>query len=183
MNDPAIGIVELNSVARGTVVTDLMVKRAPVAIVQSTPVCPGKFLIVLSGTVDDIAEAMEAGKHYGGYALTDWIVIENVHPQILPAMEATAGIPEIRSLGILETWVTPSCVVAADAACKAAAVDLFQLRLANGLGGKAFFMLTGDLHEVEAAMAAAVAAVQSGHLVRSEIVAAPHESIEPTLIG
>ncbi len=183
MNDPALGIVELNSVARGTVVTDFMVKRAPVSIFQSTPICPGKFLIVLTGTVDDINEAMEAGKHYGGYSMTDWIIIENLHPAVLPAMAATAKVPEVRSLGILETWVTPSCVIAADAACKAANVDLFELRLANGLGGKAFFTLTGDLHEVEAAMTAAVAAVESGQLVRHEIVAAPHESVEGTVVG
>ena len=181
MKNPALGIVELNSLARGTVVCDAMAKRAPVRILNNHPICPGKFIVIISGEVDDVKEAMDAGRHYGGYTMTDSIIIENLHPQVLPAIQGANPVPEITAVGLLETWVCPSCVIAADAACKAAEITLIEVRLANGLGGKAYMTLTGDLSEVEAAMDAAVEAITSGQLIRHEIIPAPHESVKPTL--
>jgi len=181
MREPAIGVLELNSLARGAVVTDVMTKRAPVRIMESHPICPGKFLIMVAGMVDDVREAMEAGRHYGGYTMTDEVIIENLHPLVLPAIQGATQVPEILSVGILETFSSPACIIAADAACKAAGVTMIEIRLANGLGGKAFFTLTGALHEVEAAIEAGAAAVESGLLLRTEIIPSPHEQLKPTL--
>lgn len=181
MRKPAIGVVELNSLARGTVVADAMAKRAPVDVLESHPICPGKFIIIVAGEVDDVKEAMDAGQHYGGYTMTDYTIIENLHPQVLPAVQGANPVPEITSVGLLETWVCPSCIIAADAACKAADIHLIEVRLANGLGGKAYMTLTGELFAVEAAMAAAVEAVTSGQLLRHEIIPAPHQSVKPKL--
>lgn len=181
MKKPALGMIELNSLALGTVVCDAMAKRAPIEVLDSHPICPGKFMIIVMGEVDDVKEAMEAGTYYGSYTMTDSTIIENLHPQVLPAIQGANPVPAIAAVGLLETWVSPSCVIAADAACKAAEITLIEVRLANGLGGKAFMTLTGELHEVEAAMAAAVQAVTSGHLIRKEIIPAPHESVKPTL--
>jgi microcompartment protein CcmL/EutN len=181
MREPAIGVIELNSLARGAVVTDVMTKRAPVRIMESHPICPGKFLIMVAGMVDDVREAMEAGQHYGGYTMTDAVLIENLHPQVLPAIQGATPVPQITSVGILEAFASPACIVAADAACKAAKIMMIEIRLANGLGGKAFFTLTGELHDVEAAIEAGVGAVESGLLLRTEIIAAPHEQLKPTL--
>lgn len=181
MKEPAIGIIELNSLALGTVVSDAMAKRAPINLLESHPICPGKFLIIVVGEVDDIKEAMEAGQHYANYALTDSTIIENLHPQVLPAINGANPVGDIGAVGLLETWVAPSCVIAADAACKAADIRLIEVRLANGLGGKAFMTLTGELHEVEAAIAAGTEAVKSGQLIRKEIIPAPHDHVKPTL--
>jgi microcompartment protein CcmL/EutN len=41
--------------------------------------------------------------------------------------------------------------------------------------------LTGELDAVEAAVAAGVSAIESGQLIRKEIIPAPHEHIKPTL--
>lgn len=181
MKKPAIGVIELNSLARGPVVTDQMVKKAPVQLLRSHSICPGKFLIVVAGEVDDVNEAMKAAKYWGSYTITDSVIIENLHSQVLPAIAGTTHIPEIQSVGILETWSTPSCIIAADAACKAAAIKLIEVRLANGLGGKAYLTLTGLLHNVQAAIEGAVRKVESGLLIRTEIIPSPHEQLEPTL--
>jgi microcompartment protein CcmL/EutN len=181
MKEPAIGIIELNSLALGTVVADAMAKRAPINVLESHPICPGKFLIIVVGEVDDINEAMDAGRHYASYAMTDSTIIENLHPQVLPAIQGANPVGDISAVGLLETWVAPSCVIAADAACKAADIRLIEVRLANGLGGKAFMTLTGELDAVEAAVAAGVSAIESGQLIRKEIIPAPHEHIKPTL--
>jgi microcompartment protein CcmL/EutN len=181
MKEPAIGIIELNSLALGTVVSDAMAKRAPVEVLESHPICPGKFLVVVVGEVDDVKEAMEAGRHYASYTMTDSTIIENLDDQVLPAMNGANQVPEISAVGLIETWVCPSVVIAADAACKAARIRLIEIRLANGLGGKGYMTLTGELHEVEAAIDAAVNAITSGHLIRREIIPAPHNSVKPTL--
>lgn len=181
MKEPAIGIIELNSLALGTVVTDAMAKRSPIKVVESHTICPGKFLIIVAGLVDEINEAMKVGRHYAGYTMTDSIIIENLHEQVLPAIQGASPVPEIRAVGLLETWAAPSCVIAADAACKAANITLIEVRLANGLGGKAYMTLTGELNAVEAAVDAAVKAVSSGLLIRHEIIPSLHDSVKPSM--
>ncbi len=75
---------------------------------------------------------------------------------------------------MVETSTVAATLLAADAASKAAAVELFELQLARGIGGKAFFTVTGPLAEVEAAVEAAVAVLDAPLLVATEIIAAPH---------
>ena len=47
--EPALGIVELSSIARGVQVADAIVKRAPVRILQNHPISPGKHVVVVAG--------------------------------------------------------------------------------------------------------------------------------------
>ena len=77
-----------------------------------------------------------------------------------------------------------SAILGADAACKRAPVQLIELRLARGLGGKAFFTLTGALADVEAAIEAAQDRVQqaSGLLLRTEVIARPHGELVRWLV-
>ena len=45
----AIGMVELNSIARGIETCDYMVKAAQVDLIRSSTVCPGKYLVLIAG--------------------------------------------------------------------------------------------------------------------------------------
>ena len=45
----AIGMVELNSIARGIETCDYMVKAAQIQLLRSSTVCPGKYLILIGG--------------------------------------------------------------------------------------------------------------------------------------
>ena len=47
--DPAVAVVELVSIARGIRATDEMCKKAQVSLEESAVICPGKYLIVISG--------------------------------------------------------------------------------------------------------------------------------------
>jgi hypothetical protein len=58
-------------------------------------------------------------------------------------------------------------------------VELLELRLADGIGGKAYFVLTAELDLVEAALAAAQHILEPGLLVSREIIAAPHNDLLP----
>ena len=51
---PAIGLLELQSIARGVTVADALVKRAAVQLVLNRPVSPGKHLVLCGGEVGDV---------------------------------------------------------------------------------------------------------------------------------
>ncbi len=67
----AIGMVELNSIARGIETCDYMVKAAQIDLLRSSTVCPGKFLILVGGDTSDVEEAMKEGLHRGGECVVD----------------------------------------------------------------------------------------------------------------
>ena len=56
-----------------------------------------------------------------------------------------------------------------------ATVDLFDLRIANGLDGKSFFVVTGEVSDVRSAVAAgARQAQEKNQLVRDVVIPRPH---------
>lgn len=176
--NPAIGMIELNSVARGIVVTDAVAKKAPVEILETHPICPGKYLVLFAGEVGPVEESLKEGVEVGREAVINQLLLPNVHLDVIPAITGSTSIDAFGSVGIIETFSIASCVVAADIAAKAAEVKLVEVRLANGLGGKAYFVMTGDLHSVEASVEAAQQFVMSeGTLAGREIIPAPHPDL------
>ena len=171
----AIGLIEMTSVARGVVVTDAMVKQADVRVVQSHPICPGKYMVLIAGPVGEVRSAMTVGTHYAGPTMVDRILIDHLHEQVIPAIANTRTVEKLGSIGIIETYGVASTILAADAACKAAEIELVEIRLATGLGGKAYVTFTGQQHMVEAALAAGVGVLDGAQLFRKEIIEAPHE--------
>jgi microcompartment protein CcmL/EutN len=176
---PALAILELTSIARGVIVADAVAKKAPVHILQNHPISPGKFLIVFSGGVAEVDESLQAGMAAAGATLVDRLFLPQAHEQLAPLV---AGTPPVRlggldAVAVVETFSVAATVLAADAAAKAASVTLLDMRLGQGLGGKGFFTMTGDLDSIEAAAAAAQAAIDGGLLVGVEIIPRPHEDL------
>jgi microcompartment protein CcmL/EutN len=72
-----------------------------------------------------------------------------------------------------------SSIIAGDGAAKAARIELTDLRLAQGLAGKSFVTMTGDVSDVTAAVDAGVALIkESGMLVKSVIIPRPHSDLK-----
>ena len=175
---PAIGMVEFNSIAAGIATADAMLKRAPVDLLECRPVCPGKFIVLVGGMTDPVNEAMDAAETRETETVVDRLLLPNVHPSIFPAIVGAVEMQEVESMGIVETISVASTIVAADAAAKAAEVTLTEMRLANGLGGKSFFLMVGDLPNVEAGIEAALEKVRpTGLLVRYELIQQLHEAV------
>ncbi len=181
-SDPALGIVELQSIARGVIVADAMAKRAPIRILQSHPVSPGKHLVVVAGEVAEVEESMGAAVELAGASLIDRLFLPQAHEQLAPLLAGHPRPAAIGAVGIIETATVVATVLAGDAAAKAARIDLLEMRLGQGIGGKGYLTLTGELHDVEAAMAAGIAAIAPALLVLSEIIPAPHEDLRTKLI-
>ena len=176
---PAIGLLELQSIARGVTVADALVKRAAVQLVLNRPVSPGKHLVLCSGEVGDVEEAMLAGRAQAGSSLCDELLLTQVHDEVLDVLRRRTKQPlsEDLSIGILETLSASSTLRGADAACKAAEVRIHELRLCDGLGGKGFAILIGEQDMVEAALATVERLLTPGLLLSVELIARPHPDL------
>lgn len=182
---PALGLVEVQSIARGITVADAMVKRAQVALLLNRPVSPGKHLSLCTGEVADVEEAMAAGLVRAGTALCDQLLLTQVHNEVLAVLRRTERPPllEDEALGIIETFSAASTLLGADGACKAAEVRLFELRLCDGLGGKGFVVLVGTQDMVEAALGTAEQLLTPGLLLGTELIPRPHPDMLASLLA
>lgn len=173
--EPAIALLELNSIAAGIVAGDAMVKRAPVALLEARTICPGKYMVLIAGLTAPVEESLEAGVRVGGDSVIDRLFLPNVHLGVFPAIAGAVETADVEALGVIETITVASTIIAGDAAAKAADVRLLDMRLANGLGGKSFVLIAGDVPNVEAAVAAGSEPVAvEGLLVRSVVIPQLH---------
>ena len=154
----ALGLIETDSVARGAVVADGVLKMAPVELLFAGEVSPGKFVVLFGGDVGPTRASHGRGIDLAGDRRVDDLLITQLHAGVIPALEDRASGGEDDALGTLETTSVASAIVAADRAAKAARITLRRIRLAQGLGGKGFVFLTGPVHDVEAALTAGRAA-------------------------
>lgn len=178
----AIGMVEFTSIARGIYAADQMVKVSEVEIVTAGSVCPGKYIAIVHGDVTAVQTSVEAGERLAEEYFVDSIVIPNVHPGVFPAITGTTMPEKIDALGILESLSLSSMIIAADAILKAANLEPLELRLGNGLGGKSYFIFTGDVAAVETGIEAGkLLAQEKGLLVNGEVIPSPSERLKPSL--
>ncbi len=166
----ALGMAESTSIGLGIEAADHMLKAAQVEPVFVKTICPGKFIIAVSGDVAAVNAALDAGKECLGASLVDWFSIANLHREVLMAMSSATLSPEPGALGILETFSASSIVLAADAAVKAANISLLDVRIAMGLGGKGYALISGDVASVQAAVDAGAKEVEASGLLASRVV-------------
>jgi microcompartment protein CcmL/EutN len=179
---PALAVIELSSIARGHRVADAMLKRAPVRLMRAEPVSPGKFLVLVEGDVAAVDESFRVGADVAGDRAVDKLFLPHPHMSLWRALADEVNAADgVESLGVVETTTVVATVLAADAAVKAAKVRITEMQLARGIGGKAFFTLTGELGEVEAAVDAAVGVLDAALVHTTEIIAAPHADLAAKL--
>ncbi|HVS18865.1 MAG TPA: BMC domain-containing protein [Planctomycetota bacterium] len=181
---PSIGVLELSSVARGVEVADSVLWSAKVEMLFAAPVQPGKYVMLFSGSVQDVRSAARDGAETAAADLVDSLVIPQLHEQVLPMLRRNGGRiqGELDAVGVVETTTVASSILACDTALKTASVDLIDLRIANGLGGKSFFTLTGEVSDVRSAVqAGARSAAERGLLARDVVIARPHPELVPHL--
>jgi len=179
----AIGVLETNVIARGILSADTIVKTANVKLLFASPVCPGKYLIIIRGSVAAVKSSLTAGSEIAGETLVNYIVIPNVHPEVFPALSATTAVEKIRAIGVIETYSAPAAIMAADEAVKSAQVKLIEIRVSRAIGGKAFVVFTGEVGSVRSALEAGVNRVKGEGLVLSTaVLPAPHPDLVKTLL-
>ena len=178
-----IGFLELNSIAKGVEVADFVLKTAAVELLFAKAGCPGKYYILFTGEVAAVQASIEAGCAVGGERVVDHCVIPHIHPQVIRAINMTNMPEEMRAVGVMEFFSVTASVYAADAAVKAADVDLVDVRLGTGIGGKSFVILTGEVAAVCAAVECGIhTPAAAGMLVSSVVIPSPHRDLLNSLL-
>ena len=174
----AIGLVEFVSIAKGIEAADAMLKASRVELLDARPICPGKYIVLIFGEVSPVYNSVQAGNTIGGSAVVDDFVIPNVHPSVIKAVSCASDVKDLRALGVIESFSIAALIVAADSAVKAGQVDLIEIRLGTGIGGKSFVTLTGDVGDVTASINVGKETCgEKGMLVESVIIPSPHKSL------
>lgn len=174
----AIGMIEFKTVAAGITAADQMVKTAQVELLEAQTVCPGKYIALIAGDLSAVKAAVERAEMTRPDELIDSFVLGNPDDSIFPAIYGSSQIDGVNALGILETYDAASIIVAADIAAKTAIVKLIELRIAKGMCGKSYMLITGEVAACEAAIAKAKAAVgEKGMYLDSSVIAHPDAQI------
>jgi microcompartment protein CcmL/EutN len=184
MTDQSIGLIELSSIAAGFQVADTMLKAGNVRLLLSRSICSGKYMVLIGGDTAAVESAVAAGSLAANGCLIDQFVISKVHQDVFTALGRTAPVEStLGALGILESFNVATLIVAADAAAKAANVQLLEIRLAMALGGKAFCTMTGDVASVQAGVDAGRQVIaDAGVLVNAVVISRPHADVYKEVI-
>ena len=182
----ALALVEIDSVARGLSVLDALVKKAPVDVLEANLIEPGRYLILFAGGVAEVDESFREATALAEDTLIDQLFLPMAHPAILAGLRGrvvTRTADELDTLGVVEGRRVASTLEAADRSLKDADVTLAGVRVAGGLGGRAYYVVFGVQHDVEAALDAGSAVLKArGTLHKVERIARPHADMVKWLL-
>jgi len=167
---PAIALWEFASIVEGVNAADAIAKGAPIALLFTGTTHPGKYVVLVAGDTASVEVATNIVA-YLSVQLIDDVFLADIDPSVADAMVSsdTSAATAAEAIGLVETSTVASGIDAADAAVKAADVELAALRMADGIDGKAYLVVEGTIGEVEAAVEAGVARAGS-KLVASVVI-------------
>ena len=179
--EPALALLELDSIAAGIEAGDAMAKRAPIDVIRAGTVHPGKYLILVGGAVADVEEALDAGREVGASSVLDVVFLPNVHPGLVAAIRGERRAAAGEALGVIETATVAAILEAADAGLKGARVRLLELHLADDLGGKGYLLFDGAVADVEAAVEIGAARITGSPGLAQRVIPQLHAEMADNL--
>lgn len=184
MSSISLGLIELKSIPPGIQTADEMLKAADVELLFAAPTCPGKYVIIISGKTGPVDNAMRKGLETANSYMVSHHTIHNVNEQVPGAIMGLADVGEMKSIGVIETITGLGSVRAADEAADAANIKLVDVRIARGLGGKSFVIMTGDVAAVRNGVTVGMEALrETGEVVSSCVIASPHPGLVDKLVN
>ncbi len=166
----AIGMVEYSTVSTGMQAADVIVKTADVEIIEASTVCPGKYMVIFAGEISAVKAAVDSCSTKYSAKLIDSFVLGNPHKDLLPAICGATAVSDVEALGVFETYSAAAAVVAADNTVKTSMVQLIEVRLARGMCGKSYVLVTGSISAVTAAIEKAKKECQDGGMYLDSVV-------------
>lgn len=178
-----IGLLEFKSIAKGMETTDEILKSANVELILATALCPGKYITIITGELSAVKTAIAVGERIGDFFLIDAYVLSNAHESVMSALTATSEIGSISALGVVETMSAVTSVMVGDTAAKASKVDLIEIRIARGLGGKGFVLFSGEISAVKASVQACLNEYQmTGEILYATTISSPSKELIDSLL-
>ena len=173
----AVGLLEIAGIASGHLAANEISKHTAVELWLANPICPGYFIVVVAGDTASVEAAMDLAAALGEGEVISRGMLANIDERVLKAFQSPPGMQPGRALGIVETFGAAPAILAADGAVKAAAVELVEVRIGGGMGGKALVCFTGAVDAVEAAAAHIRQLVEPELLAYAAVLPAPHPEI------
>jgi microcompartment protein CcmL/EutN len=168
-------MLDIGDIPVGLRVLDALAKEAEVTVGAAGTIQRGHYLILFGGEVEPVEMSFVRAKGVVGPSLEDAVMLPHAEERIVPSMmQGLIRWPAVGdTLGVVQTGSPPTMLRAVDAALKGAEVQLVELRVADGLGGKAIATLWGELFDVEAAIAQATDAMARGNAARGSTTIIP----------
>lgn len=169
----SIGAMEFRSISKGIEISDLMVKRADVEILYFKTICPGKFLIIISGNEGEVKEAIEYGVEMAGRFMIDKFILNAVHNEIINGLKNKYATHTSGAFGVIETTNVCSGIEALDIILKNANVTVVKMQLAFLIGGKFVSIVSGEVSDIENGIRVAENMVDPKKFVNISIIPSP----------
>lgn len=180
----AISMIELSSIAKGVFVTDYVGKSSEVTILRSHSICPGKFIILFTGSVANVENSLNVASKMGENFIVNTIFIPNIHKEVIDAINGvTKNEYKKDAIGVMEYFSVASAISGADIAVKSADISLFRVHLGYAIGGKSYVTLMGNISSVEEAVKKGTSqAKKKGLLVDSAVIASPIDELYSAIL-
>lgn len=179
----SIGALEFRSISKGIAISDQIVKKANVEILYCKTICPGKFLVIVTGDEGAVDEAISHGENEAAKILVDSFKLHAVSPVIIDAFKNKYVTKEIiDAIGIIETNKVCTGIVALDRVLKASDVKLIKMQMALCISGKLVFTITGPVSSIEYAFLETKDILSEYEYTNAAIIPSPSEEIKKYLI-
>lgn len=179
----SIGALEFSSISKGMYIADAIVKKASVEILYFKAICPGKFLIVITGDEDAVDEAIDEGEDLAEKTLVDSFRVHNVSQEIVNGFRNRYDIPSyVDAIGIIETRKVCTGIKVLDVVLKAADVSLLKIYMAFAIGGKLVFLVTGSVSSINYAFEDAKPLLSEHEISNIAVIPSPSDEILKQLV-
>jgi PduT-like ethanolamine utilization protein len=184
MMSKSIGAIEFRNIAKGLEVSNEIVKKAYVDILYLKSICPGKFIIIISGDTGEVNTAVDYGISMSEGFMVDSFVINAVHESIIDGLKNKYKHTEdISSIGIMETNKVCAGLKALDKTLKSSDVNLIKLQLSFAIGGKLVYIVSGSLSSINYGIDEAKNILKVKEIVCTSVIPSVDEKIRKNLIG
>ncbi|MBQ4616253.1 MAG: BMC domain-containing protein [Mailhella sp.] len=177
----SLGVVEVSGIASGVELADGMIKVAAVDLVRAATLCSGRFIIFVAGDREAVQTSVQFARD-SQRKLTGSFVISNVSPLLTAALKKSEAAKQGEALGVVECRNVAAGINAADKAAKRSEVRLLKFVSGQGIAGKSFFVLGGDVAAVREAVEAA-SNVLEDRLIEAVVIPNPAEAMANALTG
>lgn len=179
----SIGALEFRSISKGIEISDQIVKKANIEILYCKTICPGKFLVIVTGDEGAVDEAIDYGAEKAEKTLVDRFKLHAVSPVIIDAFKNKYEKKEIvDAIGIIETNKVCTGIVALDRVLKASDVKLVKMQMALCISGKLVFTVTGAVSSIEYGFLEAKMVLSAHEYANAAIIPSPSKEIKKYLV-
>lgn len=175
-----LGIIECKSIAGGVELADAMMKEADVDLIRASTICSGRYLIFIAGDREAVTTSVQLARN-SKRGLTGSFVLSNVSDQLMAALQREDVGHGGGALGIIECRNVSSGIVAADSAVKHSAIQLLRLVTGQGINGKSYFVIDGDVASVKEA-ATTAKSILGKNLIEAVVIPRPNVSVVRSLV-